>query len=279
MILNEKNLVKYGVVLGEPTMILNDFMSVNLCFSRKGFDYISVPAIIRQWWKLSFFWKKINKLFVLQNIYSTTNKPIDIYNTHEVLAKSCFNTILKLKKKKNKLKKSKTSLVQNKEYIWWKTLFVKDNILTRLNKSAINLNKFEENIISKRLKFLYVTTELTLLEYVRNYAISQQMFYSAGKWMPGLLSNFSKRRLFFESNIFSLDITNIFMPKMPNFVFMFNFNPKLSLSKEIFASFIPIFAICDTNSDPRISFAFPGNDNSLSSVYFYSKLFNKVLSS
>lgn len=48
MVLNEKNLVKYGVVLGEPTMILNDFMSVHLCFSRKGFDYISISSIIKQ---------------------------------------------------------------------------------------------------------------------------------------------------------------------------------------------------------------------------------------
>lgn len=69
------------------------------------------------------------------------------------------------------------------------------------------------------------------------------------------------------------------MPQMPNFIFLFNFNPKLSFSKEIFASYLPIFAICDTNADPRITFACPGNDNSLSSVYFYSKLFNKVLSS
>ena len=264
MILNEKNLVKYGVVLGEPTMILNDFMSVNLCFSRKGFDYIAINAIIRQWWKLSFFWKKINKLFVFQKSYNN-----NIYqNSKKLLNQASLKNLFKNKN-------FKTS--QSKQYIWWKTFFIKNNISNKINNFYNNANNV--SVHSKQLKFLYVTTEENLLEYVRNFAISQRMYYSAGKWMPGLLSNFSKRRWFFESNLFSLENTNIFMPQLPNFVFMFNFNPKLSFSKEIFSSYIPIFAICDTNADPRITFPCPGNDNSLSSIYFYSKLFNKVLTS
>lgn len=250
-------------------MILNDFMSVHLCFSRKSFDYIAISAIIKQWWKLSFFWKKINNLFIFQNFYGNMSS---IKATQHSFESVYFRNWLRLKKK-NRLPST------DKAYIWWKTLFIKNKISTKLIKINNKIVNNHKKIHSQQLKFLYVTTEDTLVEYVRNYAISQKMYYSAGKWMPGLLSNFSKRRWFFESNLFSLENTNILMPQMPSFVFLFNFNPKLSFSKEIFASYLPIFAICDTNADPRITFSCPGNDNSLSSVYFYSKLFNKVLSS
>lgn len=256
MNLNEKNLVKYGVILGEPTMVLNDFMAANISFSRKGFDYISTAAVLEKWWKLAFFWKRHVKTFPFKEVANFKNE-FSFFNTTR-------NKILEKMAKLPFAKKKKIKM------------FLKSQIFLNrcLNKKKKKLNKI---VIGKKNNFLYISTETNLTEYVRSFATSQYMFYSAGKWTPGLLSNFSKRRWYIESNLFQPELVNVFMPKLPNYIFLFNFNPKLSLSKEVFASAIPMFAICDTNSDPRITYALPGNDNSIFSIYFYSKMLNKVL--
>ena len=104
------------------------------------------------------------------------------------------------------------------------------------------------------------------------------------KWVNGTLTNFKRLKPFFYKkynnngqvygNKFFME-----MDQIPSLIFLTTVRGNENIIKEANKLHIPIIAIVDTDSNPtNITYPIPGNDDSIESIYLYSRLmYNAII--
>ena len=163
-----------------------------------------------------------------------------------------------------------------------------------------------EKIASSGRKVLFVATKKQAKDIVSKYAEEVKMPYITERWPGGMLTNFvtirkavkkmsaidrSKQDGTFESlskkEKLSVDRTRAkleknlgsinSMTRLPGAIFVVDIRREHIAVREAIKLNIPIFAMVDTNTDPRlVDFAIPANDDASKSIEI---ILNKVTSS
>lgn len=188
----------------------------------------------------------------------------------------------------------------------------KDGIhIIDLYKTSIKLQeacKVMEGIVASGKKILFVATKKQAREIVAEISEKNNMPYVTERWLGGLLTNFvtirkavrklntierkkksgaydsiSKKELLMvdrakaklERNIGSIaDMT-----RLPAAIFIVDISRENIALREAQKLNIPIFAMVDTNSDPReVDYAIPANDDSSKSIAIIFKYLSEAMS-
>lgn len=187
----------------------------------------------------------------------------------------------------------------------------------RNNIQIINLSKtlaqlkiaveFLKNILAKEGTILFVGTNPSAKELIKDLANDLKMSYVSERWLGGTLTNFQtikkrinyfldllkkketgelekytkKEKLLIDKDIKKLEI-NLggirAMEKMPDIVFIVDINKHSTAVNEAKKLNIPIMAICDTNVDPtNIAYPIVSNDGAYSAIKFILNYITKNL--
>ena len=170
----------------------------------------------------------------------------------------------------------------------------------------INLEKTQEKLIealeymSKLIKedknILFVGTKKQVRESMKKMAEEIKQPYITGKWLGGLLTNFSfikksikkyqdllndresgrlnkytkKEKLDFDRDIKRLEERVgglVGLIKLPDAIFVWDIKEEKTAVAEALATGVPIIAICDTNVDPSLcNYPIPANDDATKTV-------------
>lgn len=176
----------------------------------------------------------------------------------------------------------------------------KDNVhIINLAKTEEKLKEaveFSQTIASKGGKILFVGIKKQSQLVVAQYAKECGMPYMSGKWIGGLLTNFSiiiksakrykmlmkkkttgelekytkKERSQFDKEIVKLEKSVggiIEMETFPQAVFLLDMKKAKTALQEAKTKKLPIIAICDTNCNPNlVDYPIPANDDSIKSI-------------
>lgn len=176
----------------------------------------------------------------------------------------------------------------------------KDNIhIINLAKTEEKLKEaveFSKNVVLKGGKILFVGIKKQSQSVVAKYGKECGMPYMSGKWIGGLLTNFSnimkltkrykilikkkttgelekytkKERSQFDKEILKLEESVggiIEMDAFPQAIFLLDMKKAKTALQEAKAKRLPIIAICDTNCNPElVDYPIPANDDSIRSV-------------
>lgn len=180
-----------------------------------------------------------------------------------------------------------------------------------LNKTKAKLEEAQsaiKNIVKSGRKVLFVATKKQAKEIVANEAERVKMPYVTERWLGGMLTNFatvrksikkmqnidklssdgtfdniSKReRLQFERERVKLErvlggIADL--NRLPAALFIVDVKREHIAVKEALKLNIPVFAICDTNSDPSpIDFPVPANDDAAKSIAIVTRHITDAIS-
>lgn len=183
-----------------------------------------------------------------------------------------------------------------KPYIFTK----KDNIhIINLAKTEEKLKEaalFAKGVTERGGKILFVGVKKQSQLVVAKYANECGMPYMSGKWIGGLLTNFSniiksikrykmlmkkkasgelekytkKERSQFDKEIEKFEKTVggiVEMDSFPQAVFLFDMKKAKTALQEANKKNLPVIAICDTNCNPQlVDYPIPANDDSIKSV-------------
>ena len=146
-----------------------------------------------------------------------------------------------------------------------------------LNKTVAKIDEAADalkQIAKSGKKILFVSTKKQAKEIVAEKAASVNMPYVIERWPGGMLTNFPTIRkavkkmatidkLKLEKNLGSIaDLT-----RLPSALFVIDIMKEAIAVKEAKRLGIPVFAIVDTNSNPRdIDFVIPANDDAKDSI-------------
>lgn len=179
-----------------------------------------------------------------------------------------------------------------------------------LNKTKAKLEEAQaamKNIVKSGRKVLFVATKKQAKEIVANEAERVKMPFVTERWLGGMLTNFatvrksikkmqnidklasdgtfqniSKReRLQFEREKIKLErvlggIADL--NRLPAALFIVDAKREHIAIKEAQKLNIPVFAICDTNSDPSpIDFPIPANDDAAKSISIVTRLLTDAI--
>ena len=182
-------------------------------------------------------------------------------------------------------------------YAAWMILGLRQSIaIIDLNKFLfvfrVSLSFLERCIFRKR-SIWFVNQDKTFEKYVRSPAISCGEFSSTIYWIRGLISNFNmalkaRRRLLYLSDLvkmrksmlsyFNFKLWFLTRSVRPGLLFVSNVLKSNFAISEAFSSSIPCIGIVDTNCySQHITFALPGNDDSISCVVFYNLLISEFI--
>ena len=146
--------------------------------------------------------------------------------------------------------------------------------IINLYKTAAKLEeatKALSKIAASGRKILFVATKKQAKDIVAEKAANVNMPYITERWPGGMLTNFvqvDRLRAKLEKNLGSISD----MTRLPGALFVVDIKREHIAIKEAQKLNIPIFAMVDTNSDPRqVDFVIPANDDA-------SKSINKILS-
>ncbi|MCW1930296.1 MAG: 30S ribosomal protein S2 [Candidatus Kerfeldbacteria bacterium] len=176
----------------------------------------------------------------------------------------------------------------------------------RQNVHIINLQETEakltescqalKSMAAEGKTILFVGTKRQASELVKKYAEEAGMPYVNNRWLGGLLTNFKnvatgarkltrlkmqketgelkkytkKEQLEFDREIEKLQrlvggIEKLY--KMPDALFIVDLNEEKTALAEAMQMRIPVFAMCDTNVNPRdVDYAIPANDDAVKSI-------------
>lgn len=174
-----------------------------------------------------------------------------------------------------------------------------------LNKTTAKLEEAQsaiKNIVKSGRKVLFVATKKQAKEIVANEAERVKMPYVTERWLGGMLTNFATVRKSIKKmqNIDKLASDGTFdniskrerlqfqrekvklsrvlggiadLNRLPAALFIVDVKREHIAVKEAMKLNIPVFAICDTNSDPsNIDFPIPANDDAAKSIAIVTKL-------
>jgi small subunit ribosomal protein S2 len=176
----------------------------------------------------------------------------------------------------------------------------KDNIhIINLAKTGEKLKEaalFAQGVAERGGKILFVGVKKQSKSVVVKYAKECGMPYMSGKWIGGLLTNFStiiksarrykilmkkkasgelekytkKERSQFDKEIEKLEKTVggiVEMDSFPQAIFLLDMKKAKTALQEANKKKLPIIAICDTNCNPGlVNYPIPANDDSIKSV-------------
>lgn len=177
---------------------------------------------------------------------------------------------------------------------------------TRQDVSIIDLEKTQsmleaaakaaELLASQGKTILFIGTKNQASALVKKYAEACEMPYMHNRWLGGLLTNFKnvievpkklvslklrretgelkkytkKEQLEFDREIdrLSLSVEGLQnMTKLPDAVFVVDLKEEKTALTEALQLNIPVFAMCDTNTNPReITHPIPANDDAVKSI-------------
>ena len=179
-----------------------------------------------------------------------------------------------------------------------------------LNKTAAKLDEAQnaiKNIVKSGRKVLYVATKKQAKEIVANEAERVKMPYVTERWLGGMLTNFATVRKSIKKmqNIDKLASDGTFdniskrerlqfqrekiklqrvlggiadLNRLPAALFIVDVKREHIAVKEAMKLNIPVFAICDTNSDPsNIDFPIPANDDAAKSISIVTRLVTEAI--
>ncbi len=179
-----------------------------------------------------------------------------------------------------------------------------------LNKTAAKLDEAQsaiKNIVKSGRKVLYVATKKQAKEIVANEAERVKMPYVTERWLGGMLTNFATVRKSIKKmqNIDKLTSDGTFdniskrerlqfqrekiklqrvlggiadLNRLPAALFIVDVKREHIAVKEAMKLNIPVFAICDTNSDPsNIDFPIPANDDAAKSISIVTRLVTEAI--
>ena len=162
-------------------------------------------------------------------------------------------------------------------------------------------------IAKKGGKFLFVGTKKSASEIIASSAINCGQFYVNHRWLGGMLTNWEtvsksiKRLKELEGKFENGEINNLTkkeklynerskeklelnlggiknMPNLPDAIFIIDINKEAIAVQEAKKLNIPVFAICDTNTDPTIiDYPIPGNDDAVRSISLYCDLIGSAI--
>lgn len=183
----------------------------------------------------------------------------------------------------------------------------------------INLEKTKEKLDEALLALaemvalgkvvVFVGTKVQIKNFVHDTAVEANVPYVTERWIGGLLTNFegvSKRIAHLkdlEKKLADEEEANKYtkwerhemqeeieklnekfggmktLEKLPDAIFVFDFDENQLAVKEAKQKGIQVFAICDTNCDPSlVDYAIPANDDAISSVrYILQKVKDAIL--
>lgn len=154
---------------------------------------------------------------------------------------------------------------------------------------------------------LFVGTKKQVQKIVKKYAEECSMPYIASRWVGGTFTNFSvfrknikkyldlktkmakgeldkytkKERLDFQKEIQRLDEMVgglVSLNRVPDAIFVIDTKKDKIAIKEALKINIPVFAICDTNSNPEaIKWVIPANDDAIKSVDMVTHLISEAV--
>ena len=156
---------------------------------------------------------------------------------------------------------------------------------------------------------VFVGTKVQIKNFVHDTAVEANVPYVTERWIGGLLTNFegvSKRIAHLkdlEKKLADEEEANKYtkwerhemqeeieklnekfggmktLEKLPDAIFVFDFDENQLAVKEAKQKGIQVFAICDTNCDPSlVDYAIPANDDAISSVrYILQKVKDAIL--
>jgi len=160
-----------------------------------------------------------------------------------------------------------------------------------------NALKFLAKKTSEGKKIMFVSTKPQSINLLSGVAKECSMPYVVGKWIPGLLTNFStlKVRIKYLADLKDQKETGEFskytkkeavklnktidklglalggvqnMRYLPDVVFVVDLVRDAIVVKEAQKLGIPVVGIADTNADPEIDFPIPGNDDAILSLTY-----------
>lgn len=180
-------------------------------------------------------------------------------------------------------------------------IFTKKNgiYIINIEKTQEQLKKALEYMIKLRQEdkvILFVGTKKQVKDQMKEMAETIKAPYIVGKWLGGLLTNFSvikksikkyqdlledkesgklakytkKERLGFDRDIERLEervggLTNL--NRLPDAIFIWDLKEERTAVAEALSKNIPIIAVCDTNVNPEVAkFPIPANDDATKTV-------------
>jgi small subunit ribosomal protein S2 len=182
--------------------------------------------------------------------------------------------------------------------------------LIDLNKTVEKIDEACDaamKIIAKRGKILFVGTKAQAKDLLKEEAVRCQMNYVTERWLGGFLTNFQtirnsirtleelerkavdgtyqkinkKEKIMIEKDkaklIKVLEGVRT-MKVVPNAIFVVDTTKEVIAIKEAKKLKIPVFAICDTNSDTDdIDYIIPANDDAFKSIGLITKVFSDAI--
>ncbi len=180
-------------------------------------------------------------------------------------------------------------------------IFTKKNgiYIINLEKTQIKLNEaleFMSKLIKEDKNILFVGTKKQVRESMKKMAEEIKQPYITGKWLGGLVTNFSiikksikkyqdllsdresgklnkytkKEKLDFDREIKRLEERVgglVGLTKLPDAIFIWDLKEEKTAVAEAQTKNIPIIAICDTNVDPSLCvYPIPANDDATKTV-------------
>jgi len=143
-----------------------------------------------------------------------------------------------------------------------KSLFmILDILKNKRNKILIVGNKRENSLFTRSLKLSNRSNQIAFVDR---------------KWVGGSLTNRKLTKEFIYSEEYTQNSnlkysSNKKLFQMPNLIVLLN--PNDYVLREAYNLNIPVIGILDSNTDPKyFSYPIPGNDDSISSHYFYIEI-------
>jgi len=182
--------------------------------------------------------------------------------------------------------------------------------LIDLNKTVEKIDEACDaamKIIAKRGKILFVGTKAQAKDLLKEEAVRCQMNYVTERWLGGFLTNFQtirnsirtleelerkatdgtyqkitkKEKIMIEKEKAKLNkvLEGVrTMKVVPNAIFVVDTIKEVIAIKEAKKLKIPVFAICDTNSDTDdIDYVIPANDDAFKSIGLITKVFSDAI--
>jgi small subunit ribosomal protein S2 len=158
------------------------------------------------------------------------------------------------------------------------------------------------NIVADQRRVLFVGTKKQAKDVIREEAVRSGEFYVSERWLGGALTNFTTIRKSVKrlTNIDKMETDGTFdkltkkevlflqrereklnkvlsgvveMTRLPGAIFVVDIKKESIAVKEARKLGIPVFAIVDTNCDPRsVDYVVPANDDAIKSIQVITKV-------
>ncbi len=152
------------------------------------------------------------------------------------------------------------------EQIYNISFFKRKDFFKKLIEFFFILKKIQIQNLS--ILFVSTSSDTHIQKFITYFCIKYNFYYAVGRWPDGILTNqIISKKLKIEKNF-----DTFYVPQKPDFIFLFDPQNSSYIIKEAYDAHIPIIAVVNGASDPRISFALFGNNAFNFLIIFYCRL-------